>query len=118
MFLHRLHSSHEQVSYFNSTPKVRPNQLWQGQDHTHSLIILACLKVFPYLIGNGSQVNFFVIKVPNSVRYDCFALFIESELRNVFFISLLLFYFKFHGLNNNLCLLYLLFVIQVFARNN
>ena len=36
----------------NSTTKVQPNQIWQGQDDAHSLIIIARSMVLPYLIGS------------------------------------------------------------------
>ena len=37
--------------YSNETTKVRPNQIWQGEDDAHSLIIIARSMVLPYLIG-------------------------------------------------------------------
>ena len=44
--------------------KVRPNQMWQGCDDAHSLIIIAQSMVLPYLIGSNFNIvtfNFYAL---------------------------------------------------------
>ena len=42
---------------YNINTKVRPNQIWQGHDDAHSLIIIARSMVLPYLIGSYFKFN-------------------------------------------------------------
>ena len=47
--------------------KVRPNQIWQGRDDAHSLIIIARSMVLPYLIGSYF-ILYYTIDAKYSVR--------------------------------------------------
>ena len=44
--------------------KLRPNQMWQGRDDVHSLIIIAQPMVLPYLIGTNINIVTFNFLCP------------------------------------------------------
>ena len=62
------------VCNINIGVKVKPNQIWQGQDDAHSLIIIARSMVLPYLIGSyfsidiNISVNVYVINFHEHVQ--------------------------------------------------
>ena len=59
----------------DNVTKVRTNQIWQGQDDAHSLIIIAQSMVLPYLIGSYFRYNTYYLNIHKTVyerrTFDC-----------------------------------------------
>ena len=69
--------------------KVRPNQMWQGRDDAHSLIIIAQSMVLPYLIGSNFNIVTFNFLCPFVILTGYIIILLLSS--NYITINLLLF---------------------------